>query len=1227
MLNACTIIACNYLPFARVLADSFLAHHPGGSFTVLLVDDEARQFSPGGDERVVWLRLADIGFDRDEIHRLAGIYDVTELATAVKPQLLRRLLDEGRQHVVYLDPDIRIYGSLQDVAVLAAQHGIVLTPHTMRPYPKDERQIDGFFVLAAGVYNLGFIGVGESARPFLDWWWQATRREALIDVTKMMFTDQRWVDFVPSLFSHYILKDPGYNVAYWNLHGRDFSYESGQYLVDGAPLRFFHFSGFDSKKPWLLSKHQGERPRVLLSERPALAKICGEYLESLVAAGIHESNKPAYGWGRLPSGMPLTSRIRRLYWSAVVAAEQGKGAAPPDPFDAENPDAFVTWLNDPAEGGPKRVSRFLYSIYRERIDLQMHFPDLFGRDAASYADWIWHDGVQQETIPIELLPPRIVEPEPIAASSVRELQEGVNIAGYFRAELGIGEAARQLAGAIEAAHIPLSTTTYDATLSRQAHPFSDAASDPIYDINVLCVNADSTPRFARDIGRDFFAGRHTAGYWFWEVDEFPRAMHPAFDVVDEVWTATDFIGDAVRAAHGKPVFTVPIPVPVPRYGEGMTRAAFGLPDRFTFLLIFDFLSIVERKNPAGLIEAFKRAFQPGEGPLLVLKSINGHLKLSALERLRAEAHGRPDILIVDGYYTEEQKNGLVGSCDCYISLHRSEGLGLTMAEAMALGKPVIATGYSGNLHFMTPENSYLVDYVTVSVPAGCEPYPTTARWAEPDLNHAAALMREVYERPQDARARAQRGRRDVLERHNQEASAKIILQRIEAIRRERRARVIAGAGRDPATSATMIGGDMSGNPPEPQTPGVEQLEALLGPLNETSTLRLSADGRPMSGLRLFAQRALFRVLRPLWFQQHQFHAHLVAALHTTAGALRSERRAREAVDARVRSLTGRLLATRREADRLARSIELMEHARDAAGTLNPSAATEALSTALAELQSASSTFHQHASEHLRALTTAVQGTETELAALSHKLFAPPYMSDPSRFIVKDAQGRDQLGYRTAATNDEGFYRAFEDVFRGPESLVRDRQTAYLPLLAHRAGVVDLGCGRGEMLDLLKEAGVAARGVDIDQDMVRRCQSKGHDVEAKDVLDFLREQPPQSLPALFSAQVIEHLTFPQLKELLELSATRLRPGGVLIAETVNPHALEAFKTFYTDLTHQRPIFPEVALVLSQLAGFAEAFIMFPLGTGKLEVDRPSRGEFALVATAPASPPAAPAQSSR
>ncbi len=150
----------------------------------------------------------------------------------------------------------------------------------------------------------------------------------------------------------------------------------------------------------------------------------------------------------------------------------------------------------------------------------------------------------------------------------RKLEEGLNIAGYFRAELGIGEAARQLTTAIETARIPHATTTYDATLSRQSHPFEQRQpTGALYDINVLCVNADSTPRFARDMGPEFFSGRHTAGYWFWEVEEFPRSMHAAFDVVDEVWTATDFIGQAVRGAGGKPVFTVPIPVPVPRYSQ------------------------------------------------------------------------------------------------------------------------------------------------------------------------------------------------------------------------------------------------------------------------------------------------------------------------------------------------------------------------------------------------------------------------------------------------------------------------------------------------------------------------------------------------------------------------------------------------------------------------------------------------------------------------------------
>ena len=405
MLNACTIVAGNYLPYARVLADSFFAHHPDGSFVVLLIDDEQRTIAVP-DARFECRRLVDIGLDGAEIRRLAGIYDVTELATAVKPLLLRRLLDEGRSSAIYLDPDIRVYDSLADLARLATEHGIVLTPHTTKPYPHDDRQVDGYFVLSAGVYNLGFIAVSPSAGSFLDWWWQVTRREALADVNRQMFTDQRWIDFVPSFYDHFILKDPGYNVAYWNLHGRELTRDGDRYLVDGVPLRFFHFSGFDVAKPGRLSSHQGDRPRVLLEDRPVLAQLCQDYTTALERAGLDGRSRRPYGWSKSAAGLEMATRMRRLYRTALIEAEDHRGLEPPDPFDSNHPHGFVDWLNAPAGDGPRHLSRYLYSIYRDRLDLQLQFPDVNGQDADRLADWIWRDSDLRETIPLELMPLR-----------------------------------------------------------------------------------------------------------------------------------------------------------------------------------------------------------------------------------------------------------------------------------------------------------------------------------------------------------------------------------------------------------------------------------------------------------------------------------------------------------------------------------------------------------------------------------------------------------------------------------------------------------------------------------------------------------------------------------------------------------------------------------------------------------------------------------------------------
>jgi hypothetical protein len=921
LINACTIIAGNYLAAARVLAESFFAHHSDGSFTVLIVDDEERDLVPVGefDHRIAWWRLADLGLDTPEIHRLAGIYDVTELSTGVKPLFLRRLIETHESAVIYLDPDIRVFGSLAYVAQLADRHELVLTPHITQSIPDDGRQVDALFVLAAGVYNLGFAAVAPTAAASLEWWWQQTRRRALNDVARQMFTDQRWADYLPSLFSHHLLKDPGYNAAYWNLHERPLSRVNGRIYARNGPLRFFHFSGFDPRTPWLLSRHQGERPRMLLSEHPVLASLCDDYVHALERAGFATSSDRAYGWNLSADGLEMTRRIRRLYWSVVLAAERGEASEPPDPFDAADPEAFTEWLNAPDARGARRWSRYIRALYDARPDVQAHMPHIDGADAARFGNWLRTDGVVQEHIPPALTPPAptLETPHVNGAQPDEPLKEGVNLTGYFEAELGVGEAARLLARAVEASGTAYVTGTLNAPISRQRSRFEprtarttqsakggderrDAVAGAPFDVHVLCVNADMTPIFARDAGPSFFAGRHTVGYWFWEVDPLPASMHGAFDHVDEVWTATDYVADILRAASAgrKPVYTVPLPLVAPTVPSTFTRAQLGLPeDRFVFLFVFDFLSVPERKNPLGLIEAFSAAFAPGEGPVLVLKSINGAANVPALERLRrAAAHRSSDILIRDGYVSADEKDALLAACDCYVSLHRAEGLGLTLAEAMALGKPTIATGYSGNRHFMTDENSFLVQYEVIAASGDCGPYPLGARWADPDLSHAAQLMRLVYQRPTEAARRAERGRTDLLLHHGVMASASAVSQRLSEIRRPQSAAVSA-----PATTLPPLPAFESSSPVTvgASTAALESFAAAVPQLRQLGEPRQTRDGRPFQRLRHLARIALFRVMRPYWYQQRQFQDALIEAMHGSLERLAGPGAARVTLEPRA----------------------------------------------------------------------------------------------------------------------------------------------------------------------------------------------------------------------------------------------------------------------------------------------------------------------------------------
>jgi glycosyltransferase involved in cell wall biosynthesis len=251
-----------------------------------------------------------------------------------------------------------------------------------------------------------------------------------------------------------------------------------------------------------------------------------------------------------------------------------------------------------------------------------------------------------------------------------------------------------------------------------------------------------------------------------EVDRFPASYALAAHLVDELWVGSRHVQSAVGQATEKPVTVFPVPIlvePVPAADAASFRQ---LRDRFAFLFSFNFSSAFERKNPLGLIEAFERAFSPEDGALLVLKAVNGMAWPRQRMALEAAVSRRPDILLIDRPLSQEAYRTLVAACDAYVSLHRAEGFGLTIAEAMALGKPAIATAYSGNLEFMTEKNSYLVPYTLVPIPSGVSPYPEGSHWADPDLDVAAETMRAVFKSPEEARARGVCARDDVREHHS-----------------------------------------------------------------------------------------------------------------------------------------------------------------------------------------------------------------------------------------------------------------------------------------------------------------------------------------------------------------------------------------------------------------------------------------------------------------------------
>jgi len=366
-------------------------------------------------------------------------------------------------------------------------------------------------------------------------------------------------------------------------------------------------------------------------------------------------------------------------------------------------------------------------------------------------------------------------PQPTASGEL-----GVNAVGLFRYNSGLQQAAKDMVDALATAGVRLSLRDVPMPANWDGRPRTGFDGLERFPITIVNTGLDlAIPESYRLAGLHRRAGVYRIAVWFWELEQLPDAWRGRGADVDEIWAPTAFIAEAMKPL-GKPVFPMLPSVCLPEF-EPRSKAACGLdPDRFTFLFAFDMNSRLPRKNPLGLIEAFRLAFarsEPVELAIKVGEQDDRHSEWWSQLRRAAAAHG---VTLLVRRLPRGELLSLMNAADAYVSLHRSEGLGLTMAEAMLLGKPAIATGYSGNLDFMTRENSWLVDWTPTAADPAMHAPPGTI-WAEPSREHAAELMRQVVNQPRLAADRANRGRDELRALLAPAAAAQRMTSRLRAI--------------------------------------------------------------------------------------------------------------------------------------------------------------------------------------------------------------------------------------------------------------------------------------------------------------------------------------------------------------------------------------------------------------------------------------------------------------
>jgi glycosyltransferase involved in cell wall biosynthesis len=799
----CSIAATNYLPQVRVLAASLAASGHDEALHVFLIDDPFGQ-AVVSDAELEVIPLGRVDIDPGWFARMSVYYDVTELATAVKPSVLAGLADADIEVVVYLDPDTELFGDLDDLwTECATEDAIMLTPHALAPFPRDAKGIDERMLRLSGSFNLGFIAVPNSdeGKQFLHWWAARLRFDAIIDHAEGLFTDQRPIDWAPSLFRTQVVSDPGVNVAYWNLHERPISRLDEVWMAGAVPLRLFHYSAFDPATPHLVSRHQGSQPRILRSEHPDLGALLDRYADLLAEHGGGE--RCEYRWDHLPNGLRLTPWLRRRYRTETMAVTLGHPthfAMPPEPRGPDWVAAFTDWLCEPVH--PTVLPRYVDALLEHRGDLRTSVDGLDpSTTSTKLRDWLATSGIDQEGLTPSLALRLGVLVERWADAMVAAATRGtasappppdvevVNVVGFSGSASGLASGARLLTSLLGHAgvhhrSVPVDHPNQLTHVDAPSHIDLVTPGPPLEpaDITVACINAGTLAWVSPPVRHRLLGDGYRVGYWWWEVDVLPPLEPHHLHEVDEIWVGSSFVAHLFRTLTDLPVHQVPLPARTPKPTSLDLQRMGVAPDATVFSFVFDYSSVIGRKNPLGLIAAWRAAFTPEDGCVLVLKSMNAASHPVEAEAVRYAVAGRRDIVMIEHRLDEGELDALVDRSDAYVSLHRAEGLGLTMLDACLLGVPVVASDVGGCMDFLAADSSWLVPTSAVPVGPGNDPYPALATWAEPDLDVAVAHLREIAADPAAARVRARTARQRALDTYDADMCSAIVTHRLAAIR-------------------------------------------------------------------------------------------------------------------------------------------------------------------------------------------------------------------------------------------------------------------------------------------------------------------------------------------------------------------------------------------------------------------------------------------------------------